>query len=87
MSTYTHVRQIETVHHNGDEVAARVFLQPIAPPSILGLYGFAAATFIVAAHLAGWYGSTSSNMYLWPFAAVFGGVAQSASVSVLAASR
>jgi hypothetical protein len=28
---------------------ARVFLQPIAAPSILGLYGFSAATFIVTA--------------------------------------
>ena len=28
---------------------ARVFLQPIAAPSILGLYGFAAATFMVTA--------------------------------------
>jgi succinate-acetate transporter protein len=64
------------VAHNGNDVAARVFLQPIAPPSILGLFGFAAATFIVAAHLAGWYGSAGSNAYLWPFAAVFGGVAQ-----------
>jgi hypothetical protein len=76
MSTFTHVQRVETAHHNGDNVAARVFLQPIAPPSILGLYGFAGATFIVAAHLAGWYGSATSNEYLWPFAAVFGGVAQ-----------
>lgn len=54
----------------------RVFLQPIAAPSILGLFGFAAATFIVAAHLAGWYGDSDSPIYLAPFAAVFGGVAQ-----------
>ncbi len=31
----------------------RVMLQPIAAPSILGLFGFAGATFVVAAHLAG----------------------------------
>jgi uncharacterized protein len=55
---------------------ARVFLQPIAAPSILGLFGFAGATFIVAAHLAGWYGSTTSPEYLFPFAAMFGGLAQ-----------
>lgn len=61
---------------NGDHVAARVFLQPIAPPSILGLFGFAGATFIIAAHMAGWYGTAASNAYLWPFAAIFGGVAQ-----------
>jgi succinate-acetate transporter protein len=54
----------------------RVFLQPIAAPSILGLFGFAAATFMVAANLAGWYGGPRSGEYLFPFAAVFGGVAQ-----------
>jgi succinate-acetate transporter protein len=54
----------------------RVFLQPIAAPSILGLFGFAGATFLVAAHLAGWYGGPNSDAYLFPFAAIFGGVAQ-----------
>lgn len=54
----------------------RVVLQPTAAPSILGLYGFAGATFIVAAHLAGWYGGPDTPQYLWPFAALFGGLAQ-----------
>ena len=54
----------------------RIVLQPIAPPSILGLFGFAGATFIVSAHLAGWYGNAASPTYLFPFAAFFGGVAQ-----------
>jgi uncharacterized protein len=54
----------------------RVVLQPIAAPSILGLFGFAGATFIVAANLAGWYGTSTSGQYLFPFAAAFGGVAQ-----------
>ncbi|HET6548969.1 MAG TPA: GPR1/FUN34/YaaH family transporter [Solirubrobacter sp.] len=54
----------------------RVFLQPIAAPSILGLFGFAGATFMVAAHMAGWYGNANSATYLFPFAATFGGVAQ-----------
>jgi hypothetical protein len=56
--------------------SSRVFLQPIAAPSILGLFGFAGATFMVATNLAGWYGSAASPIYLFPFAAVFGGVAQ-----------
>lgn len=56
--------------------STRVFLQPIAAPSILGLFGFAGATFVVAANLAGWFGNPTSSMYLWPFAAMFGGVAQ-----------
>ena len=56
--------------------STRVFLQPIAAPSILGLFGFAGATFIVAAHLAGWYGGPTSGEFLFPFAAAFGGLAQ-----------
>ena len=43
---------------------------------ILGLFGFAGATFIVAARLAGWYGSTNSGAFLFPLAAMFGGLAQ-----------
>lgn len=54
-------------HSVPEEATARVVLQPIAPPSILGLFGFAAATFIVSAHLAGWYGDASSGGY-WFFA-------------------
>lgn len=54
----------------------RVFLQPIAAPSILGLFGFAGATFIVAANLAGWYGGPGTGKYLFPFALTFGGIAQ-----------
>jgi succinate-acetate transporter protein len=58
------------------EARTRVVLQPIAPPSILGLFAFAGATFMVAAHLAGWYGTATTPEYLFPFAAIFGGVAQ-----------
>jgi uncharacterized protein len=54
----------------------RVMLQPFAAPSVLGLYGFASATFMVALHLTGVYGGVKTNGTLWPFAAMFGGVAQ-----------
>ncbi len=57
-------------------VGAHVSLQPIAAPSILGLFGFAGATFMVAANLAGWYGGAQTPHYLFPFAAMFGGLAQ-----------
>jgi succinate-acetate transporter protein len=57
---------------------ARVFLQPIAAPSILGLYGFACATFIVTAYLVGWYGKANSPLVIFPFAAAAGGIAQGA---------
>ena len=60
----------------GDFARPRVMLQPIAAPSVLGLFGFAGATFVVAANMAGWYGSASTPGYLFPFAAFFGGLAQ-----------
>ncbi|HEY7334516.1 MAG TPA: GPR1/FUN34/YaaH family transporter [Bryobacteraceae bacterium] len=54
----------------------RINLQPIAGPSILGLFGLAGATFMVAAHMCHWYGNEMSDIYLFPFAAMFGGIAQ-----------
>lgn len=75
MEAATHERQ----SHNGAaawEERTRVFLTPVAPPSILGLFGFAGATFVVSAYLAGWFGTTDTPLYLAPFCLVFGGVAQ-----------
>jgi len=60
----------------GDFARPRVILSPIAAPSVLGLLGFAGATFIVAANLAGWYGTPKTGAYLAPFALFFGGLAQ-----------
>lgn len=56
----------------------RVFLQPIAAPSILGLFGFAVATFIVTAYLVGWYGTGTSPLIIFPLATAAGGIAQGA---------
>lgn len=61
---------------NLSRTAARVFLQPIAGPSILGLFGFAGATFMLAAYMCKWYGGPHTNMALFPFILMFGGVAQ-----------
>jgi uncharacterized protein len=36
----------------------------------------AAAAFIVGGHMAGWYGSSTAPEYLFPFAALVGGLAQ-----------
>ncbi|MGH2866351.1 MAG: acetate uptake transporter family protein [Solirubrobacteraceae bacterium] len=54
----------------------RVVLQPIAAPSILGLFGFAVATFMVTAYLVGWYGTSTSPSLIFPFATAAGGIAQ-----------
>jgi succinate-acetate transporter protein len=67
--------------HSLPDVAAwrnqtRIFLQPIAAPSILGLFGFAAATWIVTANLVGWFGNGHSGSLIFPFAIATGGFAQ-----------
>ncbi len=68
--------------HNGRNASfwrshTQISLQPVAAPSILGLYGFAAATFIVAANIAGWYGRPAlTPLVLFPFAGIAGGLAQ-----------
>lgn len=58
----------------------RIFLTPVAAPSILGLFGFASSTFMVGAFLAGWYSQNSPTASvlsnLAPFTLVFGGLAQ-----------
>lgn len=51
---------------------ARMSLTTLVPPSILGLYAFAAATFVVAARMAHWYGNTQSAMILFPLVLIFG---------------
>ena len=53
-----------------------IALLPIAAPSILGLFGFAAATFMAAANLAGWYGTAETPLILFPFALAAGGIAE-----------
>jgi succinate-acetate transporter protein len=60
----------------GDFARPRVILQPIAAPSVLGLFGLAGATFIVGANMANWFGTSATPGYLFPFAFFFGGVAQ-----------
>ena len=48
---------------------------PDAVPWVLGLYGLAGATFVVASHMAHWSGGARSDLYLFPFAALLGGIA------------
>jgi len=55
---------------------SRIVLTPVAAPSVLGLFGFFAATIMVGSNLAGWWGTTSSSLEIFSFAAMFGGLAQ-----------
>ncbi len=47
----------------------------MASPWILGLFGIAAATFVVGTRMAHWYGGPQSDLFLFPFAALLGGLA------------
>lgn len=58
------------------EERARVVLTPVAAPSVLGLFGFFAATLVVGSHLAGWWGSVTAPTLVFPFALALGGLAQ-----------
>lgn len=83
MSMITEQRPDMAAHDGGgmgeqrwDGIPARIFLQPIAAPSVLGLLAFAAATFVVGSHMGGWWGTNESSELVFPFVAMLGGVAQ-----------
>lgn len=63
--------------HEGWLSRSRVFLTPIAAPSIMGLFGFMIATLMLGAWQAGWYGSAVTPLLIFPFAMVAGGILQS----------
>jgi uncharacterized protein len=69
-------QECQKMPEDRQDIPTRITLEPLAAPSILGLYGYAAATFVVAAQFAGWYGNARSELYLIPFAAMVGGLAQ-----------
>jgi len=51
-------------------------LQPVAAPSILGLFALAGVTMMVGPWLADWYGNALTPVALFPFVLTFGGLAQ-----------
>ncbi|MEJ2728984.1 MAG: GPR1/FUN34/YaaH family transporter [Deltaproteobacteria bacterium] len=56
---------------------ARIFLQPIASPWVLGLYGFSIAAFVIGGQYAGWFSSVGANALMYTsFAALLGGFTQ-----------
>lgn len=63
--------------HEGWVSRSRVFLTPIAAPSIMGLFGFMIATLMLGAWQAGWYGNAVTPLLIFPFAMVAGGILQS----------
>jgi uncharacterized protein len=62
--------------HAGWIARSRVFLTPIAPPSIMGLFGFTIGTVMLGAYQAGWYGNATTPLIIWPLAMFAGGIMQ-----------
>ena len=60
----------------GGVIPARVYLQPIAPPVSLGLWGFFGSTMVLSTWMLHWWGTPTSPVYFFAFNAAFGGVAQ-----------
>ena len=63
--------------HAGWISRSRVFLTPMAAPSIMGLFGFVIGTVMLGAYQAGWYGNATTPLIIWPFAMFAGGIMQS----------
>ncbi|KAI3326848.1 hypothetical protein HD806DRAFT_532483 [Xylariaceae sp. AK1471] len=53
-----------------------IFLQPISPPAVSGLAGFAGSTWITAGYIADWWGQPDSPIIFFSFVAIFGRLAQ-----------
>jgi uncharacterized protein len=62
--------------HEGWMARSRVFLTPIAAPSIMGLFGFMISTLLLGAWQAGWYGTAGTPLLIWPLVLFAGGVIQ-----------
>lgn len=61
---------------DGHSIPARVYLQPIAPPVTLGLWGFFASTMVLSTWMLHWWGTAGSPHYFFAFNFAFGGLAQ-----------
>ena len=68
--------QRPTARLEGPRPEARVLLQPIAAPSVLGYLALASALIIYGSWFAGWWGGPASPHSFFPFILMFGGVGQ-----------
>jgi succinate-acetate transporter protein len=77
MATYAATKQTAAEHGNGRRILSpSVFLQPLAPPASIGLFGFFLATTMVSTWLLGWWGDPLSMSYVFMFAGAMGGLVQ-----------
>jgi succinate-acetate transporter protein len=62
--------------HAGWVSRSRIFLTPIAAPSIMGLFGLMIALLLLGAWQAGWYGTAATPLLIWPYVLFAGGILQ-----------
>lgn len=67
-------RELNVVRSN--VAPARIYLQPIASPWVLGLMSLGAISFAIGAHWAGWYGRAVMPALVFPFILLLGGLVQ-----------
>jgi hypothetical protein len=72
----TVAQRTRTVRAQQRPPEARVLLQPIAAPSVLGYFALASALMIYGSWFAGWWGGPASPESFFPFILFFGGVGQ-----------
>jgi uncharacterized protein len=75
----TETTTVPRTHANGNGDGWRapgVFLQPIAPPVTLGLWGFFGSTMVLSTWLLHWWGNPGSATFFFTFNAAFGGLVQ-----------
>lgn len=77
MATYAADTRAGNGGGNGHRILSpSVFLQPLAPPASIGLFGFFLATTMVATWILGWWGTPKSPAYVFMFAGAMGGLVQ-----------
>lgn len=71
-----HLSRLDTADYDFWRDHSAVVLSPVSARSVIGLFGMAAATFMVAVNLAGWQRSADHLLVLFPSARTAGGIAQ-----------
>ncbi|MHB1414873.1 MAG: GPR1/FUN34/YaaH family transporter [Chloroflexota bacterium] len=69
---------VQASHDLADSPSAdtSIYLWPVAAPTALGIYAYAAAIAMIGPWLAGWYGNQETPVFLAPFVVIFSGVTQ-----------
>ncbi|MEJ2167208.1 MAG: GPR1/FUN34/YaaH family transporter [Desulfobacterales bacterium] len=69
--------ETQTTSELMEDEHARIFLQPIASPWVMGLFGYSIAAFVMGGKYAGWFTGAGANAMIYvAMAALLGGFTQ-----------